>query len=171
MLSCAWKWNRCCRRSRRPEANSCAGPPRTCCSRRAMEPPTASWIGQPHRALSDRCRNRPRRHGRSLPRGSHRRAIRSAGGHQAGARGHGVGVHRGALPRERQILATLNHPNIARLLDGGTTDDGVPYLVMELIDGERIDAYCQAQRLSVTERLRHFSRGVRAPSSMRISAW
>ena len=57
---------------------------------------------------------------------------------------------------ERQILATLNHPNIARLLDGGTTDDGVPYLVMELIEGDRIDTYCQAQRLSVTERLRLF---------------
>jgi non-specific serine/threonine protein kinase/serine/threonine-protein kinase len=57
---------------------------------------------------------------------------------------------------ERQILATLNHPNIARLLDGGTTEDGVPYLVMELIDGDRIDAYCQAHRLSVTERLQLF---------------
>ncbi len=54
---------------------------------------------------------------------------------------------------ERQILATLNHPNIARLLDGGATEDGVPYLVMELVDGERIDAYCQAHRRSVTERL------------------
>lgn len=57
---------------------------------------------------------------------------------------------------ERQILATLNHPNIARLLDGGATDDGVPYLVMELIDGERIDAYCGSRRLSVSERLRLF---------------
>jgi non-specific serine/threonine protein kinase/serine/threonine-protein kinase len=58
--------------------------------------------------------------------------------------------------QERQILASLNHPNIARLLDGGTTDDGVPYLVMELIEGQRIDAFCQVQRLSVTERLRLF---------------
>src|SRR3954452_24534998 len=57
---------------------------------------------------------------------------------------------------ERQILATLNHPNIARLLDGGATEDGVPYLVMELIDGDRIDLYCQAHRLSVTDRLRIF---------------
>jgi non-specific serine/threonine protein kinase/serine/threonine-protein kinase len=57
---------------------------------------------------------------------------------------------------ERQILATLNHPNIARLLDGGATEDGVPYLAMELIEGERIDTYCQAQRLSITERLRIF---------------
>ena len=57
---------------------------------------------------------------------------------------------------ERQILATLNHPNIAGLMDGGTTDTGVPYLVMELIEGDRVDAYCQAKKLSITERLRIF---------------
>ena len=57
---------------------------------------------------------------------------------------------------ERQILATLDHPNIARLLDGGTTDDGVPYLVMELIEGERIDLYCDTHQLSITERLQLF---------------
>ena len=57
---------------------------------------------------------------------------------------------------ERQILATLDHPNIARLLDGGTTDDGVPYLVMELIEGVRIDSYCDAHNLSITERLKLF---------------
>jgi eukaryotic-like serine/threonine-protein kinase len=57
---------------------------------------------------------------------------------------------------ERQILATLDHPNIARLLDGGTTDDGIPYLVMELIEGTRIDAYCDDHKLSITERLKLF---------------
>jgi non-specific serine/threonine protein kinase/serine/threonine-protein kinase len=57
---------------------------------------------------------------------------------------------------ERQILATLNHPNIARLMDGGAAEDGVPYLVMELIDGNRIDTYCQANSLSITERLQVF---------------
>jgi serine/threonine protein kinase len=57
---------------------------------------------------------------------------------------------------ERQILASLDHPNIARLLDGGTTEDGIPYLVMELIEGERLDAYCDAHRLSITGRLRLF---------------
>jgi non-specific serine/threonine protein kinase/serine/threonine-protein kinase len=57
---------------------------------------------------------------------------------------------------ERQILASLDHPNIARLLDGGTTEDGIPYLVMELIEGERIDTYCDARRLSISERLRLF---------------
>ena len=57
---------------------------------------------------------------------------------------------------ERQILASLDHPNIAHLLDGGTSDDGVPYLVMELIEGERIDIYCDEQKLSITDRLRLF---------------
>ena len=57
---------------------------------------------------------------------------------------------------ERQILATLNHPNIAQLLDGGTTDEGVPYLVMEYIDGQPIDAYCNSNDLSLPERLRLF---------------
>lgn len=57
---------------------------------------------------------------------------------------------------ERQILASLDHPNIGRLLDGGTTDGGTPYLVMELIEGEPVDEYCDANKLSVTERLRLF---------------
>ena len=57
---------------------------------------------------------------------------------------------------ERQILASLDHPNIGRLLDGGTTDDGLPYLVMELIEGVRIDDYCDDHKLSITERLRLF---------------
>ncbi len=60
------------------------------------------------------------------------------------------------LRHERQFLADLDHPNIARLFDGGTTDDGVPYLVMEYIDGVRIDTYCDLHRLNVTERLRLF---------------
>ena len=57
---------------------------------------------------------------------------------------------------ERQILASLDHPNIARLLDGGTTEDGVPYLVMELIEGEPIDQYCDGCDLNVTQRLQLF---------------
>jgi serine/threonine protein kinase/tetratricopeptide (TPR) repeat protein len=63
------------------------------------------------------------------------------------------------LRAERQILARLNHRNIARLLDGGTTADGIPYLVMEYVDGERIDLYCDRHRLSLKERLALF-RGV-----------
>ena len=57
---------------------------------------------------------------------------------------------------ERQILASLDHPNIARLLDGGTTGDGWPYFVMELIEGQRIDAYCDRQRLTIRQRLELF---------------
>jgi eukaryotic-like serine/threonine-protein kinase len=57
---------------------------------------------------------------------------------------------------ERQILASLDHPNIARLLDGGTTEDGIPYLVMELIEGIPIDEYCNQQSLSINERLEIF---------------
>ena len=55
---------------------------------------------------------------------------------------------------ERQILATLRHPHIARLLDGGVTEGGQPYFVMERIEGRRIDTYCDAHQLSVRERLR-----------------
>ena len=57
---------------------------------------------------------------------------------------------------ERQILAALDHPNIARLLDGGTTEDGTPYFVMEYVDGKPIRDYCDAHRLSTEERLRLF---------------
>jgi len=55
---------------------------------------------------------------------------------------------------ERQVLALLEHPNIVRLLDGGVTDDQTPYLVMEYIEGARIDEYCEAERLSIRERVR-----------------
>ena len=57
---------------------------------------------------------------------------------------------------ERQILASLDHPNIARLLDGGSTEDGAPYFVMELIEGEPIDQYCDHRRLGLGDRLRLF---------------
>lgn len=58
---------------------------------------------------------------------------------------------------ERQILATLDHPNIARLLDGGVTSAGVPYLVMEFVDGIPITEYCSTHHLSAPQRLRLFS--------------
>jgi Tol biopolymer transport system component len=60
--------------------------------------------------------------------------------------------------RERQILAHLAHPNIARLLDGGSTPDGVPYLVMEFIAGETLTAWCARQSLTLNQRLRLFLR-------------
>ncbi|MEX2218552.1 MAG: serine/threonine-protein kinase [Phycisphaerales bacterium] len=57
---------------------------------------------------------------------------------------------------ERQTLAALDHPNIARLLDGGVTPDGRPFLVMEHVDGKPIDTYCDEHRLRVRERLELF---------------
>ena len=57
---------------------------------------------------------------------------------------------------ERQILANLEHPNIARLLEGGSTSDGLPYFVMEYIEGEPITDYCDAHGLSIAERLALF---------------
>ncbi|HJQ32711.1 MAG TPA: protein kinase [Pyrinomonadaceae bacterium] len=58
---------------------------------------------------------------------------------------------------ERQILATLDHPYIAHLLDGGTTDDGLPYFVMEYIEGLPVYRYCDERKLTVVERLKLFS--------------
>ena len=57
---------------------------------------------------------------------------------------------------ERQILASLVHPHIAQLLDGGVTDGRLPYLVMEYVDGTPITEYCDRQRLTIEERLRLF---------------
>ncbi len=57
---------------------------------------------------------------------------------------------------ERQILAGLDHPNIARLLDGGTTHGATPYLVMELIEGKPLEEYCDEQKLPTSERLKLF---------------
>ncbi|MGI8743625.1 MAG: serine/threonine-protein kinase [Bryobacteraceae bacterium] len=59
--------------------------------------------------------------------------------------------------QEREILAQLDHPNIARLLDGGTTPEGLPYLVMEYVDGEPLTQYCDGRRLPTEERLRLFA--------------
>jgi serine/threonine-protein kinase len=57
---------------------------------------------------------------------------------------------------ERRILASLDHPHIARLIDGGETDDGKPYLAMEFVDGMPLCAHCDAQRLPLAARLRLF---------------
>lgn len=61
------------------------------------------------------------------------------------------------LRQERQILASLDHPNIARLYDGGATSDGTPYIVMEYVDGEPIDIYCDKRGLTLEQRLRLFT--------------
>jgi serine/threonine protein kinase/Tfp pilus assembly protein PilF len=63
---------------------------------------------------------------------------------------------RSRLHSERHILATLDHPSIARLIDSGDLEDGTPYLVMEHVDGESIDAYCDTRTLFVRERLELF---------------
>lgn len=57
---------------------------------------------------------------------------------------------------ERQILANLEHPNIARLLDGGSTEDGLPFLVMEYVEGLPFNRFCADQDLDIEERLRLF---------------
>jgi serine/threonine-protein kinase len=62
----------------------------------------------------------------------------------------------GRFRREGSLLARLDHPNIARLLDAGVSDGGQPYLVLEHVEGERIDRWCDAQRLTPEQRLRLF---------------
>jgi Tol biopolymer transport system component len=59
---------------------------------------------------------------------------------------------------ERQILATLSHPGIARILDGGITEDGLPYFAMDFVDGAPIDRYCAARNSTIEERLDLFGR-------------
>ena len=69
--------------------------------------------------------------------------------------GTGADLHSRFLA-ERQILSRLRHPNIARLLDGGTTVDGLPYLVLEYVEGESVTEYCDRRALGVEARLRLF---------------
>ncbi|TVS14087.1 MAG: serine/threonine protein kinase [Wenzhouxiangella sp.] len=63
---------------------------------------------------------------------------------------------------ERRLLARLQHPNIARLVDGGATEDNLPWLVMELVEGQSIDRWCDAHKLSVDARLALFDQVCRA---------
>ena len=62
------------------------------------------------------------------------------------------------LVEERQILASLDHPHIARLLEGGVTTGGLPWFAMEYVEGVRVDRYCDERRLTVDERLALFCR-------------
>src|SRR5262249_5437575 len=77
--------------------------------------------------------------------------------------------------RERQILAQLDHPHIARLLDGGSANDGRPYIVMEYIDGVPITHHANKHALGIRERLRLFldllRGGVRASALPRTSRY
>jgi eukaryotic-like serine/threonine-protein kinase len=59
---------------------------------------------------------------------------------------------------ERQILAALDHPNIARLIDGGITGDGLPYFIMEYVDGKTITEYCDQKQATLSERLHLFAK-------------
>jgi eukaryotic-like serine/threonine-protein kinase len=72
---------------------------------------------------------------------------------------HHASLHprlRGRLHSERHILATLAHPSIARLIDSGDLEDGTPYIVMEHVDGEAIDTFCDSRTLFVRERIELF---------------
>jgi tetratricopeptide (TPR) repeat protein/predicted Ser/Thr protein kinase len=62
----------------------------------------------------------------------------------------------GRFQREYRILASLDHPNIARLLDAGASEEGLPYFVMEYVEGRPIDQFCAERKLSVSDRLRLF---------------
>ncbi len=66
------------------------------------------------------------------------------------------------IAREREILATLDHPHIARLYDAGVTADGQPFLALEYVDGQRIDRYCEQHQLDVAARLQLFLQVARA---------
>ena len=70
--------------------------------------------------------------------------------------GQASGLVVSRFKNERQILAGLDHPNIARLLDGGNTEDGAPYFVMELVQGQPLDQYCNLHKLEVNGRLKLF---------------
>lgn len=75
-----------------------------------------------------------------------------------------VGVIRSKFEQEKEILAKLHHPNIASLLDTGTTTDGLPYLVMEYVEGVPVDKFCEAEHLSLKERLKLFNKVCEAVS-------
>ncbi|BET68732.1 hypothetical protein ASA1KI_36500 [Opitutales bacterium ASA1] len=78
---------------------------------------------------------------------------------------HGTWQKRGLaerMAREREILASLAHPNIARLYDAGVTEDGLPYLALEYVSGRPIDVHCREQALDVRTRLKLFLQVVQA---------
>jgi serine/threonine-protein kinase len=92
------------------------------------------------------------------------RARRADGEYEATA---AIKLVRGGVPSpmlaermrsERQILAGLSHPGVAQLLDGGSTDDGTPYLVMEFVDGKSITEWCEERDLDIEGRLRLFAK-------------
>ena len=115
-----------------------------------------NWTGRRLRAVSRRAAARTRRNGRGLPRRPRRRPVPQGGRDQdAQVRTR----ERSAIARfrhERQILARLEHPNIARLLDGGTREQGTPYIVIEYITSISITEWCDERKASIEDRLRLF---------------
>lgn len=73
-------------------------------------------------------------------------------------REYAAGKTREAFQREIDIQSALVHPNIARILDTGTTDDGIPYIAMEFVEGEPIDEFCFKHKLSLRDRLKLFNK-------------
>ena len=120
------------------------------------EAAAASWIGRrvgPYRIVAE------------LGRGGMGTVFRAVRDDETFAKEVALKLVRGGLTsellqrrfhRERQILARLQHAHIASVLDGGTTDDGQPYLVLEYVDGEPIDRYCATRALSTGARLAMF---------------
>jgi serine/threonine protein kinase len=72
--------------------------------------------------------------------------------------------------QERQVLAALDHPNIARILDGGDAPDGMPYYVMEYVEGLPLDQYCDKQRLSLTGRIKTFQQVCQAVDYLHLNS-
>ena len=98
----------------------------------------------------------PWRHGLGIPGRTRRRRIRTAScfeDHSQSFADHELERH---FRRERQILASLNHPNIAKLIDGGVSEAGELFLVMEFIEGEPLVAFAENQQLTIEDRLRLF---------------
>ncbi len=112
-----------------------------------------------HRPVSAEARARRRRHGRCLAGRARRRRVRARGRAQAAADQPAAARSRAQrFARERDILARLEHPHIARLYDAGVTDDGLPYLAMEYVDGSRSPSIAMRTQLDIEARLRLFAR-------------
>ena len=107
--------------------------------------------------------DRARRHGRGVARLAQRRTLRRPLRDQVPRPAHRAAASsRIAFVTKGRLLARLGHPNIARLLDAGSTDDGHQFLVLEYVDGERIDHYCDSHSLDVEARVRLFLDAVAA---------
>ena len=101
------------------------------------------------RQLRTRTAARTRRHGLGVARASRRWALRRPRGDQVprSRAGGCAGVER--FRQEGEVLARLDHANIARLIDAGVTDHGQPYLVLEYVEGEALDRWCVSRSLDI----------------------